>query len=51
MIKIMIADDEEYEREILNGIVSNEFQNEVQTRLAVNGREAVTIATLLFNFI
>ncbi len=46
MIKIMIADDEEYEREILNGIVSNEFQNEVQTRLAVNGREAVTIATL-----
>lgn len=46
MIKILIADDESYEREVLAEIVGERFSPEVQTRMAHNGRQAVDIATL-----
>lgn len=46
MIKIMIADDESYEREILNTMVTEAFAAQVQIRMAENGRDAVTVATL-----
>lgn len=46
MMKILIADDEGYEREILAEIIDQRFGHDVQLRLAENGRQAVDIATL-----
>lgn len=46
VIKILIADDEGYERDFLNEIVTSRFPHSVETRLAENGREAVNIALL-----
>lgn len=45
-MKILIADDERYELELLTEIVSDRFSREVQTRTAENGRQAVEAATL-----
>lgn len=42
----MIADDEGYEREIVDAIVTKAFAAQAQTCLAENGRDAVKIATL-----
>lgn len=46
MIKILIADDEGYEREILGEILDARFPHEAQVRMAENGRQALDIATL-----
>lgn len=46
MLKILIADDEGYEREILAGILEERFGREIQLRMAENGRMAVDAATL-----
>lgn len=46
MIKLLIADDESYEREILAEIVERRFSHELQVRVADNGRQAMDIATL-----
>lgn len=46
MVKILIADDEDYERENLAEIIAQRFEHEVQVRLAENGRKAVDTATL-----
>ena len=46
MIKILIADDEQFEREILAQIVDSRFSREAQSRMAENGRRAVDVATL-----
>lgn len=46
MLKILIADDEGYEREILADILEARFGREVQLRMAENGRMAVDTATL-----
>lgn len=44
MMKMMIVDDEAYEREILAELVDSRFHAEVQIRMAENGRKAVDIA-------
>lgn len=46
MVKILIADDEDYERENLAEIIDRRFGREVQVRLAENGRKAVDNAAL-----
>lgn len=46
MIKILIVDDESFEREILKGIIRQRFEHEAQVRTAENGRQAVDIAAL-----
>lgn len=46
MIKILIADDEYTEREILLGIIQQHFDGEADVRLATNGRQAVDVATV-----
>ena len=46
MNKILIVDDERYEREQLSQIIGEEFPHEVQTRTAENGRQAVETAAL-----
>ena len=46
MLKILVADDEGYEREILAEILDSRFGREVQLRMAENGRTAVDAATL-----
>lgn len=46
MIKILIADDEQFERELLAQIVDSRFSRETQSRVAENGRRAVDVATL-----
>ena len=46
MIKILIADDERPEREMLGRILNEEMHGEVELRFAENGSVAVTIATL-----
>lgn len=46
MIKILIADDEHMEREMLLEIVQQGLGPEADIRLAANGREAVDIAAL-----
>lgn len=46
MINILIADDEQFERELLSQIVDSRFSREVQIRMAENGRRAVDVATL-----
>lgn len=46
MIKILIADDEQFEREILAQIVDSRFPREAESRMAENGRKAVDVATL-----
>lgn len=46
MVKILIADDEGYEREILAEILERHFAGTVQIRLAENGRQALDMATL-----
>lgn len=44
MMKMLIADDESYEREILAELVESHFRAEVQIRMAENGRKAMDIA-------
>ena len=46
MIKILIADDEGYERELLEGIIAQRFGREAEVRKAENGRLAVDAAAL-----
>ena len=46
MNKILIVDDERFEREQLCQILGEAFPHEVQTRTAENGREAVETAIL-----
>lgn len=46
MMKILIADDEGFEREILSGIVNERFAGKVQVRTAENGRQALDTAVL-----
>lgn len=46
MIKILIADDEQFEREILAQIVDSRFPGTAQSRMAENGRKAVDLAAL-----
>jgi len=46
MIKILVADDEGYEREILEEILDKRFGREVEVRTAENGRLAVDAASL-----
>lgn len=46
MIKILIADDEQFEREILAQIVDSRFPGAAQSRMAENGRKAVDLAAL-----
>lgn len=46
MIKVLIADDEYMEREMLLNILEKRFGAEVTVRQAVNGSQAVDVATL-----
>ena len=46
MVKVLIADDERFERELLLEIVEERFPRQVQTRTAENGRRAVETASL-----
>lgn len=46
MVKILIVDDEGYEREILADILAKHFAGEAQLRLAENGRQALDMAAL-----
>lgn len=46
MLKLLIADDEYMEREMLCGIIEANFGRELDVRLAENGRHAVDVATL-----
>ena len=46
MLKILIADDEGYERELLADILEKRFGREAQLRMAENGRMAVDTAAL-----
>ena len=47
MYKILIADDEAMEREVLADLVSRRFEHEVEIHTADNGRRAVDTALLL----
>lgn len=46
MVKILIADDEYMERELLASILDKEFGSDVQLRMAENGRQAVDTAAI-----
>ncbi len=46
MIKILIADDESYERSLLGEIIDKRFGREAEIRMAENGRLAVDAAAL-----
>ena len=46
MIKVLIADDEGYERELLGEMIVQRFGREAEIREAENGRLAVDAATL-----
>lgn len=46
MIKILIADDESYERSLLGEIIDKRFGREAEVRMAENGRLAVDAAAL-----
>jgi len=46
MIKILVADDEGYERDILAEILDKRFGREAEVRMVENGRLAVDAATL-----
>ena len=46
MIKILIADEEMLERELLETLLERQFSNRIQCRMAENGRRAVDIAAL-----
>ena len=46
MTKILIVDDEQFERELLEQLIAERFAGEVQTRFAENGRQAVETASL-----
>ena len=46
MLKILIADDEHIEREILTDIICRRMEHEAEVRTAENGRRAVEIAAL-----
>ena len=46
MLKILIADDERFERELLGDIVSKCMGHEAEVRLAENGRQTVEIASI-----
>lgn len=45
-MKLMIADDERFEREFLAEIVTGQFPHQVQIRMVENGRQAVETAVL-----
>ena len=47
MYKILIADDEVMEREVLTDLVARRFEHEVEIHTADNGRKAVDTALLL----
>lgn len=44
MVKLLIADDEKYERESIINILSKEFEGKLQVFEARNGREAIELA-------
>lgn len=44
MIKILIADDEQYERELLAEILHRHFDPQIQTRTVESGRQAIDVA-------
>jgi YesN/AraC family two-component response regulator len=46
MTKILIADEEMLERELLETLLERQFPNRIQCRMAENGRRAVDIAAL-----
>ena len=46
MYKILIADDEAMEREVLTDLVARRFEHEVEIHTADNGRKAVDTALL-----
>ena len=46
MIKILIADDERYEREMLAEIIDKRFPHDAQCRMVENGRQSVDVAAL-----
>ena len=46
MIRIMIADDEAYERQLLDEILHRHFDPQIQTRVVQNGRQAIDTASL-----
>ena len=46
MIKILIADQEMQEREMLEELVLRQFPNQIQCRMAESGRRAVDVAAL-----
>ena len=46
MIKILIADDEAYERQLLEDILHRHFDPQIQTRSVENGRQAIDTAGL-----
>ena len=46
MIKILIADDERYEREMLAEIIDRRFPHDAQCRMVENGRQSVDVAAL-----
>ena len=46
MIKILVVDDEYFERDVLAQIIIDRFSYEAQIRMASNGRQAVDVATL-----
>lgn len=46
MIKILVADDEYMEREMLASILEREFGSDAQLRMAENGRQAVDTAAI-----
>ncbi|SKA88986.1 two-component system, response regulator YesN [Clostridium sp. USBA 49] len=44
MLKILIADDEKYDREAIINILNTEFKNQLEISEAKNGREAIEIS-------
>ena len=46
MIKILIADEEMMDRELVETLLERQFPNRIQCRMAENGRRAVDIAAL-----
>ena len=44
MIKILIADDEQYERELLAEILHRHFDPQIQTRTVESGSQAIDVA-------
>lgn len=45
-MKILVVDDERYEREVVSRLIADEFGSAVEVRVAENGRRAIEIACL-----